>query len=100
MAIKVLIIRQFKEGKADAAYELLTQLRSMATLQKGYISGQTLVSSDTPNKVVVVSTWSGPKRWEDWRGNSKRQEYSKKLEEFLVAPEHVEVFLTSAKSEE
>jgi len=98
MAVKVLITREFKKDKFDQAYKLLMELRSMATLRSGYLSGETIISADNPNKLVVISTWVSQKRWEDWHGNAKRDEFVKKLEDdYLVGPEHVEVFLVGEK---
>ncbi len=98
MAVKVLITREFRKDKFDQAYKLLMELRSMATLRNGYLSGETIISADNPNKLVVISTWVSQKRWEDWHGNAKRKDFVQKLEdEYLVAPEHVEVFLVGEK---
>ncbi|MDQ7783734.1 MAG: antibiotic biosynthesis monooxygenase [Desulfomonilaceae bacterium] len=98
MAIKVLITREFRKDKLNEAYKLLMKLRSMATLRKGYLSGETIISADNPNKLVVISTWVSQKRWEDWHGNEKRKNFVKKLEdEYLAAPEHVEVYLVGEK---
>ena len=55
--------------KLDEPYRLLSELRSLATIQSGYVSGETLVSMDNPNKVVVVSTWLSRKRWDAWFGS-------------------------------
>jgi heme-degrading monooxygenase HmoA len=97
MAVKVLITRQFKKDKIDEAYQLLMGLRSLATLKGGYISGQTLISADNPNKLVVVSTWSGRKSWDAWQADEKRKEQSKRMEELLEAPEEIEVFLAGVQ---
>jgi hypothetical protein len=52
MAVKVLITRQFREGKQKQAYKTLMELRSLATLQQGYMSGETLIGADDPNKLL------------------------------------------------
>jgi len=93
MAVKVLITRNFRKNQMNQAHKLLMELRSLVTLRPGYISGQTLVNADNPNKVVVVSTWSGRKRWDEWYGDPKRKEFSEKLGAFLEFPEQIEVFL-------
>ena len=98
MAIKVLISRQFKRDRTNEAHNLLREMRSVATLRPGYISGQTLVGVENANKLVVVSTWSGPKRWEEWLKDEKRKEFSKRIEELLVSPEQVEVFFAGQES--
>jgi quinol monooxygenase YgiN len=98
MAVKVLITREFKKDKFDQAYKLLMELRSMATLRNGYLSGETIISADNPNKLVVISTWVSQKRWDDWNSNQKRKDFVKKLEdEYLQAPEHAEVYLVGER---
>lgn len=100
MAVKVLISRQFRQDRISDAHNLLKEMRSVATLRPGYISGQTLASADNPNKLVVISTWTGPKRWDTWYKDAKRLAFSKKLEDLLVAPENVEVFMAGHESSE
>lgn len=97
MAVKVLITRQFKQDRIDEAYQLLMELRSLATLKRGYISGQTLISVDNPNKLVVISTWAGRKSWDAWQEDEKRKEHSKRMEQLLDAPEEIEVFLAGVQ---
>jgi len=98
MAVKVLITREFKAGKANEALRLLMELRSKVTLRPGYISGQTLIGADTPNRLVVVSTWSDRKKWEKWYADPERKEFSKKMEDLLQAAENVEVFYPGERS--
>jgi len=97
MAIKVLITRRFKDDKIKEAFKLLMELRSLATLQTGYVSGQTLISADDPNKLVVISTWISRNRWEEWQANVKRHDAMKKMQSLLKSPENVEVFLAGEK---
>lgn len=97
MAVKVLITRRLKEGKFQEAYKLLMELRSLATVRAGYVSGETLISAEDPNKLVVISTWVSQKRWEDWQSNQKRKEFSRKLDECLDTPERAEVYLVGEK---
>lgn len=97
MAVKVLITRRFKEDKIREAFKLLMELRSLATLQTGYVSGETLISADDPNKLVVVSTWISRNRWEEWQANVKRKDPMKKMQSLLQSPEDVEVFLAGEK---
>jgi heme-degrading monooxygenase HmoA len=100
MAVKVLITRRFKEDKINEAHALLMQLRSLATVQPGYISGQTLVSTQESNKLVVVSTWAGPAAWKQWEGNEKRLGFTRNMEQYLEAPENTEVFLAGVHADE
>ena len=82
------------------SYQLLMELRSLATLQTGYVSGQTLLSASNPHKLTVISTWISQKRWEEWHESAKRKEFSKQLEPLLEAPEEVEVFMVGEKTPE
>lgn len=92
MAIKVLIKRKFKEGTAKDAYNLLMQLRAVSTIAPGFVSGQTLISAKDTHELLVISTWTGKKRWEEWRATDKRKEISNKIAELLETPEHYEIF--------
>jgi hypothetical protein len=44
MIVKVMIKRKIKEGKAREVFALLNKFRADAMNQKGYISGETLIS--------------------------------------------------------
>lgn len=100
MAVKVLITRRFKPGKFAEANKLLMQLRSLATTRNGYVSGQTIVSTKEPNKIVVISTWASEKRWSEWLNNERRKVFVKKLEDYLEGPEQSEAFLVGGKPAE
>ena len=57
MSIKVLITRIVPQDKARDMLNLFREMRSLATTQDGYISGETLKSSDRPDIFLVISTW-------------------------------------------
>jgi quinol monooxygenase YgiN len=100
MAIKVLITRTFKPDNLKQASRFLMELRSLATLQKGYMSGETLVSANNPNKLTVVSTWISQHRWEEWQASSERKAFAQKIEPLLESAEQTEVFMVGEKSPE
>ena len=100
MAIKVVITRKFKADTMKQAYKLLMKLRSLATLQRGYVSGETLVAAANPNKLTVISTWISQKRWAEWHESSTRKEFSKKIKPLLEAPEEIEIFMAGDKTPE
>jgi quinol monooxygenase YgiN len=97
MAVKVLITRQFKPDTLKDAYKFLMELRSLATLQTGYVSGETMVSADNPHKLVVLSTWISRGRWEEWQADPQRVQCSARIEPLLQSPESTEVFLVGEK---
>ena len=100
MAIKVLTSRKFREGTAEAAHQLLKELRAVGSLRQGFVSGQTLISADDPNRLLVISTWNDTRGWEAWRASEKRKEIAEKISELLEEPEHVEVFQVERKEVE
>ena len=57
MSIAVLIIRQYKQGEIEVreANKINLQLRALATVQPGFISGQSMFSQDNPNKIIILS---------------------------------------------
>ena len=93
MAIAVLITRQFKEGeiKIRQANELNLKLRALATVQPGFISGQSMISQDNPHRIIVLSRWASREDWENWIATPTRKTFIKKLENVLEYPEQIEV---------
>ena len=92
MAIKVMITRRFKEGRAIDLLNLLNQLRSTAVNQSGYISGETLVSRDDPRKMAVMAVWQDAESWEKWKTDPIRKSYEDRMEDLLQEPTRYEVF--------
>jgi len=80
MQAKILIKRKFNKGKKNEIIALLKELRSMAMQQPGYISGETLSSSDHPQTLMVIGSWQDMERWHNWKENNTR----KTLEQMLA----------------
>lgn len=93
MAIKVLITRRFREGKAMELLGLLNKIRVEAMNQPGYITGETLIGYDDRQKLVVIGTWESVDHWEKWKSNAVRTELEAQLEPLLVEPPQYEAFL-------
>ncbi|MBI4966284.1 MAG: antibiotic biosynthesis monooxygenase [Desulfomonile tiedjei] len=100
MAIKVLTERKFKEGTAEAAHQLIKELRAVGTLRRGFVSGQTLISAEDPHRFLVISTWTDANGWEAWRASEKRNQIAVKIGELLEEPERVEVYYVERKEVE
>ncbi len=73
MNAKILIKRRFKKGKQKEIIALLRELRSRALHQPGYISGETLSSSEDPQVLMVIGTWQDMENWYKWKQNSVQQ---------------------------
>ena len=92
MSIKVLIKRTFPQEKASDILKLFMEMRSLATGQEGYISGETLKSSDRPNVYLVISTWTSANDWENWLRKKERQEIQGKIDALLGGKTSYEMF--------
>ena len=92
MSIKVLITRTVPPEKGRLALQLLRQMRSLAITQSGYVSGETLKSSDRPDVYLVVSTWDSAAAWEKWMLSKERQAIQEKLDALLGGKTHYEMF--------
>ncbi len=94
MAIAVLITRQFKKGEIEIhqANELNLKLRALATVQPGFISGQSMISQDNPHKIIVLSRWASREDWDNWVATPTRKAFMEKLGKVLEYPEQIEIF--------
>ena len=82
MNAKILIKRKFKKGKEKEILALLRELRSGALNQPGYISGETLTSTENPRTMMVIGTWHDMENWYNWKRNSTRQTLEQMLETY------------------
>ena len=92
MSIKVLITRTVPQEKARDMLNLFKKMRSLATGQDGYISGETLKSSDRLDVFLVISTWASANDWENWLKNKERQEIKSKIDALLGGKTSYEMF--------
>lgn len=84
MAISVMIQRTFKDTqKAAQLAPLIVKLRSLATIQPGYLTGRTFRCLDCPGEYMVVSTWNRLEDWDRWFKSDQRVALQKKVDEIL-----------------
>ena len=92
MSVKVLIKRTVPTDKARDMLDLFREMRSLATRQDGYISGETLKSSDRLDVYLVISTWESADDWENWLKSKERQEIQAKIDALLGGKTAYEMF--------
>ena len=92
MAVKILIKRDVPQDKAKDMIRLFRQMRSLATGQPGYISGETMKSLDKPDLFLVISTWQSSEDWEQWLLNGGRQEIQKEIDMLLGGRTEYEMY--------
>ncbi|MFP4349260.1 MAG: antibiotic biosynthesis monooxygenase family protein [Thermodesulfobacteriota bacterium] len=92
MAVKILIKRKVPREKAREMIPLFRKLRTLATNQPGYISGETLKSLDRPDVFLVISTWQSAEDWEKWLISKERQAVQDQVDALLGGKTEYEVF--------
>ena len=92
MSIKVLIKRTVPQDKSREMLNLFREMRSLATGQDGYISGETLKSTDRLDVFLVISTWASSADWENWLKNKDRQKIQGKIDALLGGNTSYEMF--------
>ncbi|MGB5987064.1 MAG: antibiotic biosynthesis monooxygenase family protein [Desulfobacterales bacterium] len=92
MAVKILITRTVPEDKGMEMLKLFQEMRSLATGQPGYITGETLKSSDRPDLFLVISTWESAEDWEKWLLNTERQKIQDRIDTLLGGKTQYEMF--------
>jgi heme-degrading monooxygenase HmoA len=98
MAIKVLITRRFKNEFAHEAHYHNAEIRALATVQPGYVSGKTIIKIDDPNEMIIVSTWESKEEWDNWYKSAVREDYYKKLRLALETGEAISFYASAGKT--
>ena len=96
MNAKILIKRKFKPGKQKEIIAMLRELRSGALHQPGYVSGETLTSTEDPQTMMVISTWQDMESWYNWKRNNTRQTLEQMLETYQVDSTEYQEFKVGA----
>jgi heme-degrading monooxygenase HmoA len=92
MAIKVLIMRTVPQSKVKDMVHLFKKMRSLASAQPGYISGETMKSFDRPDSFLVISSWQSADAWEKWLLSAERQEIQNQIDDLLGGKTTYEMF--------
>ena len=92
MAIKILIKRHLPADKIRELLPLIKRMRTLATNQAGYISGETLRSIENPREYLVISTWLSLQDWQNWFGNPERIAVQKQMDALTGKPGEYQVY--------
>ncbi len=90
--IKVMIKRRAPADKQKELLDLITKLRSEASKQAGYISGETLHSSDRPEEFLVISIWDDDLFWKKWIASDERKALQAKIDKLIETPTEYEIY--------
>ncbi len=86
MAVSIIIKRIVKDSETAAKLApFIVQLRSRASAQPGFLTGQTFSCLDCEGEYLVISTWNTLEDWNKWMHNEERQSIQRKVDELLGA---------------
>ena len=94
MPVKVIIKRKWKIEQPEELLPLLTELRSRAQKQAGYISGETLRSLDDPGDFMVISEWETSDDWKKWSQSKERRDIQHKVDSLIGERSFYEIYET------
>lgn len=83
MAVKIIIKRRVPKEKESELLPLLIEMRSRATAQPGYISGETLRNVHEKEDYIVISTWQSEAVWKAWESSKERAQIQEKIDTLL-----------------
>ena len=66
--------------------KLIKKVRAQARQQPGFITGETLIDTEDPCHVIVISTWQTQEDWKAWDQSGTRAATRPEIEELLVEP--------------
>ncbi len=92
MPVQVIIKRKWLVDKPGELLPLLTELRSLAKEQPGYISGETLRSLDDPEDFMVVAKWETVDDWQKWFQCKQRRDLQGRVDSLIGEKTFYEVF--------
>ena len=90
--VKVMIKRKAPPGREAELLSLIKELRSLASKQQGYISGETLLSAETPAEYLVISIWQTEKDWNRWRATEERKDVQGRIDALIGLPTVYETY--------
>ena len=88
--IKVIIERKLKKG--ENLGPLLRELRAAAIHQPGYVTGETIVSTEDSSSIVVLSTWQVLEDWKKWETSETRVRIYQQIEPLLSEKPKVKTY--------
>jgi len=97
--LRVIIERQLKTGKREELMPLLKEMRAAALQQPGYVTGETLVSTEDPSILATLSTWRSMDDWKAWENSEIRDKLTEKFGRLLSKKAKTTVYQISATEE-
>lgn len=88
----VRVIIEHKTKDPARLIELIRELRNEAMKQPGYITAETLVSTEDTSNILVITTWQSVKYWDAWDKSEARGKLTQEIKELLTEPYKVSTY--------
>ena len=95
--IRAIIERHLKDE--ESLTPLLWELRAAAMHWPGYVSGETLVSTEDKSIIIVISAWRSLEDWKVWEISEMRARLYQQIEPLLVEKPKVSTYEILAAEE-
>jgi heme-degrading monooxygenase HmoA len=92
MPVHVVIKRKFKMNQPEKLFPLLSELNSLAKIQQGYISTETLQSTENNEDYLVISKWETEENWDTWHKRKERREIQGRIDSLIGERTFYEIF--------
>jgi len=89
--VSVIIERHIADGFASYYDKVSHQVLSEATVQDGFIAGDSLHNSYDENHRVVIAKYTSIHEWQQWHSSSERRELMENLLPMLQNDEKITV---------
>ena len=93
MALTLMVERDVIPGSQGPIKALLSELRSGARRQPGFVSGQTVVDAFSPTIFMTISRWSSMAVWERWEEDPERTAIIERIDGLLQRKPKVRIWL-------
>ena len=85
--IRLLVYQRAKSEKDIVPLmDALREFRNEAMKQPGYITGETLVETEDPRNVLVISTWHSIEQLNAWNKSETRAKATQRIDPLLAEP--------------
>jgi quinol monooxygenase YgiN len=91
--VRVIIEHQVRDAEdVERVLSIIHELRNEAMRRQGYITGETLVNTEDPCNVLVISTWNELQNWQEWDTSETRLKITEEINPLLVKPYTVRTY--------
>jgi antibiotic biosynthesis monooxygenase (ABM) superfamily enzyme len=86
MLVKVCIERKIIPGHEEKFKRLLRELFTIAIHAEGFISGETMQSTEDSTVHLTIGTWKSLSQWESWINSPERKKANEMIGNILSEP--------------